>query len=187
MNESSPPPVPPVPEAPRNAASAIWSLVLGILGLVGFGLFTGIPALICGHRAQSKIRRSAGALKGEGLALGGLVTGSISIILSVPMLFLLAIAIPNFMRARETAQHNACINNLRSLDGAKQQWALENKMTEEAVPTFADINDYFNGATSLFQCPAGGVYTLGPVSEKPTCSVPGHVLEDEIQHDQLRE
>jgi hypothetical protein len=188
MNEPPSPSVPPIPSAPRNAASAIWSLVLGILGLVCFGLFTGIPAVICGHTAQSKIRRSAGALTGEGLALGGLITGYISIAFSVLMIpLLLAIAIPNFVKARETAQRNACINNLRQLDGAKQQWALENKMTEEAVPTFADIYDYFKGANSLFQCPAGGVYTLGPVSEKPTCSVPGHVLEDEIQHDQLRE
>jgi hypothetical protein len=154
-------------------------LVLGILGLVCFGLFTGIPAVICGHTAQSKIRRSAGALTGEGLALGGLITGYISIALSVLMIpLMLAIAIPNFVKARETAQRNACINNLRSLDGATQQWALEYSKPDDAVPTFAELDRFFKGATSLFTCPAGGTYTLGPVSGKPTCSVPGHALED---------
>ena len=40
---------------------------------------------------------------------------------------LVAIAIPNFVRARTTSQQNACINNLRQIDGAAQTWALENK------------------------------------------------------------
>ena len=47
---------------------------------------------------------------------------------------LAAIAIPNFVRARTTSQMNACINNLRQIDGAKQQWALENKVTGAATP-----------------------------------------------------
>ena len=47
---------------------------------------------------------------------------------------LAAIAIPNFVKARETAQKNACINNLRQIDGAKEQWALENKKTSADTP-----------------------------------------------------
>ena len=46
---------------------------------------------------------------------------------------LAAIAIPNFVRARNTAQQNACINNLRQLDGGKQQWALENKQSDSGT------------------------------------------------------
>ena len=46
---------------------------------------------------------------------------------------LAAIAIPNFVRARTTSQQNACINNLRQLDGAVQQWALENKAASAAL------------------------------------------------------
>lgn len=176
MNEPSPYPVPPTT---RNAPAAIWSLVLGILGLVCFGLFAGIPAVICGHTAQSRIRRSAGALTGEGLALGGLITGYISIALSLIMIpMIVAIAIPNFVKAREVAQRNACINNLRQIEGAVQQWALEHSKPDDAVPTFAEVNAYFKGTNSIFTCPAGGSYTLGAVNERPTCSVPGHVLED---------
>src|ERR1700719_983124 len=52
---------------------------------------------------------------------------------------LAAIAIPNFVRARTTSQQNACINNLRQIDGAKQQWALENKVSATATPSGANI------------------------------------------------
>ncbi|MCL4177699.1 MAG: DUF4190 domain-containing protein [Verrucomicrobia bacterium] len=187
MNESSLPPVPTVPAAPRNAASAIWSLVLGILGLVGFGLFTGIPALICGHTAQARIRRSGGALTGEGLALGGLITGYISIALSVLMIpLLLAIAIPNFVKARELAQRNACINNLRQLDGAKLQWAVDNRRPEDAVPALGDLERFLASGSALI-CPAGGNYVLGAVNERPTCSVRGHELEDWKSFYRMRE
>jgi hypothetical protein len=70
---------------------------------------------------------------------------------------------------------NTCINNLRQIDGAKQQWALENKMPDTAVPTAADIAPYLKDNV-VPQCPAGGVYTIGAVGTDPTCSIPGHVL-----------
>ena len=47
---------------------------------------------------------------------------------------LAAIAIPNFVQARKTSQTNACLNNLRQIDGAKQQWALENGKHSADVP-----------------------------------------------------
>jgi type II secretory pathway pseudopilin PulG len=101
----------------------------------------------------------------------------------VPMM--LAIAIPNFVKAREVAQRNACVNNLRQIDGAIQQWALEASKPDDAVPTFADIKRYWGNPP--FTCPAGGSYTLSAVNERPTCSVPGHELADERQDDRLRE
>ena len=52
---------------------------------------------------------------------------------------LAAIAIPNFVRARTKSQQNACINNLRQISGAVQQWALENKAATTATPAFTDI------------------------------------------------
>jgi prepilin-type N-terminal cleavage/methylation domain-containing protein len=55
---------------------------------------------------------------------------------------LAAIAIPNFVRARATSQANACINNMRQIDGAIQQWALENgKQSADAV-TLGDCQPY---------------------------------------------
>ena len=61
---------------------------------------------------------------------------------------LAAIAIPNFVKARENAQLNSIFNNLRILEGAKDQWALENKKgTGDAVATVSVVSDYLKGGT----------------------------------------
>jgi general secretion pathway protein G len=80
------------------------------------------------------------------------------------------------------SQQNACINNLRQIDGAKTMWALENGKTNSAVVTEKEIKPYIkldaNG--NLPKCPQGGIYTIGKIGEPPTCSLgkvkPGHVL-----------
>jgi uncharacterized protein YhaN len=78
-------------------------------------------------------------------------------------------------QAQGQVQLNACINNLRQLDGAKQQWALENRQPAEALPEAADLEPYLRDPAT-FSCPAGGVYTLNAVELPPMCSVPGHAL-----------
>ena len=178
MNETSPPTIGIAPQ-PKTSALAVWSLVLGILSLTCFTIFTAIPGVICGHKALSKIKRSGGELAGQGLALAGLVTGYIGIaraILFIPLM--LAIAIPNFVMARNTSMRNACINNLRQIDGANNQWALENNKEIGTPVTEADIKPYIkpDASGNLPKCPAGGTYTIGKVGEPPTCSVPGHKL-----------
>ena len=91
---------------------------------------------------------------------------------------LAAIAIPNFVRARTTSQTNACINNLRQLDGAKQQWALETHQLSTATPVQASIQPYLGrgSAGNYPSCPAAGSYTINAVSTPPTCNVANHVL-----------
>jgi prepilin-type N-terminal cleavage/methylation domain-containing protein len=95
---------------------------------------------------------------------------------------LAAIAIPNFVKARTTAQANACINNLRQMDGAVQQWALEQKKAADATVTTDDIKGYIKltSTSELPACPAGGTYATTTVSEQPTCSLstatPAHKL-----------
>jgi hypothetical protein len=84
-----------------------------------------------------------------------------------------AIAVPNFVKARSTSQMNACINNLRQLDAAKNQWALENHKSTDAVPTIIDLEPYLK---KWPKCPAGGAYIIGAVSVSPKCTVPGHTL-----------
>ncbi len=92
---------------------------------------------------------------------------------------LAAIAIPNFVRARTTSQMNACINNLRQIDGAKQQWGLENKVTGAATPQDTDIQPYMGRGTggTLPSCPADSTgvfdtsYTINDVQTPPACLI----------------
>ena len=93
---------------------------------------------------------------------------------------LAAIAIPNFVRARQTSQMNACINNLRLIDGAKQQWALEAKKSSTDTPTEAQIAPYLGrGAGVAPSCPVDSAntfatsYTMGDVQTTPTCQIAG--------------
>ena len=69
-----------------------------------------------------------------------------------------------------------CINNLRMLQAAKQQWAVQNNKPQDAVPTPVDIAPFLPGQ-SMPECPGGGRYTLNAVNAAPTCSIPGHVLQ----------
>ncbi|MSU58298.1 MAG: hypothetical protein EXS35_08975 [Pedosphaera sp.] len=69
---------------------------------------------------------------------------------------------------------NACINNLRQMDGAAQQWALENKKKLEDKVTWKDITPYLKNP---IVCPQNGIYTIGPtVSNVPSCSIATHRL-----------
>jgi len=72
-------------------------------------------------------------------------------------------------------QRESCIANLRLIYAAKQAWALEKNKTDTDIPTEQDLLPYIKGG--IFPtCPGGGVYTIGAVSQPPTCSIPGHVL-----------
>jgi len=94
---------------------------------------------------------------------------------------LAAIAIPNFIHARTTSQTNACINNLRQIDGAKQEWALELKQAATASPAGTDLQPYLGRGTggSTPYCPLDSTqtfttsYTLGNVQVAPSCNVAG--------------
>jgi competence protein ComGC len=173
--------IPPIPGAspqPKTSALAIWSLVLGILSLMCFSILSAIPGVICGHKALSNIKHSSGQLTGQGLAIAGLVTGYLGILWAVVMIpMLAAIAIPNFVRARDVAMMNGCVNNLRMIEAAKNEWALENNKKASDTPTQAEVAHYLKDS-QFPVCPAGGIYTIGAVSNAPTCSIPKHKLPE---------
>ena len=81
-------------------------------------------------------------------------------------------------QARQAAvqsQAAGCINNLRVLEAAKQQWAMQNFKPPGSLPTMADITPFLpNNAVPA--CPGGGVYTLNAIGRMPTCNLPGHIL-----------
>ena len=96
---------------------------------------------------------------------------------------LAAIAIPNFVKARATSQANACINNLRQIDAAANQFALEKgKSTGSTITMNTDLTPYIklNSAGKIPPCPAGGTYTESVVGTSPICSystlTPPHIL-----------
>jgi len=98
---------------------------------------------------------------------------------------LAAIAIPNFVKARATSQANACINNLRQIDAAANQFALEqHKTTGAAISYPTDLTPYIklDSTGNIPKCPVGGDYYMdATVGSTPTCSLgstvtPAHIL-----------
>ena len=95
---------------------------------------------------------------------------------------LAAIAIPSFMKARQQSQLNACLNNLRQIAGAKEQWGLETKATSADAPS--DLASLV-GTTLWIKdtpvCPAAGTYTIGALSDECSCSIHGTVAAPTAQ------
>ena len=115
----------------------------------------------------------------------------VEIMIVVAIIGLLAtIAIPNFVKARLTAQKSACINNLRQIDGAKQQWALENKAGASTVPVIAAIQQYLGRGVlgTAPTCPADPAntfatsYSLNDLNTAPTCLINPGTAGDTTAH-----
>src|SRR2546422_5555123 len=81
-----------------------------------------------------------------------------------------AIAIPNFVKARENAQLNSIVNNLRILEGAKDQWALENKKGTGDDTTMTAISEYLKGGT--VKSVVGETYTTQKVGTPASAVTP---------------
>jgi prepilin-type N-terminal cleavage/methylation domain-containing protein len=87
---------------------------------------------------------------------------------------LMAIAVPNFIRARESSRTSACIANLKQIDSAKEQFAMDAKLAQGGAVQLSDL--YPTYMKSSPSCPAGGTYTVNTVGTNPTCTVAGHAL-----------
>lgn len=102
------------------------------------------------------------------------------IMLGICILFIVcvnSVALLRFGRGRGTHSIHACVNNLRQIDGAKEQWALENKKQSGDQVSMEEIVPYIKGGAP--QCSAGGTYIVGAVGVAPTCSLgpPDHTLQ----------
>jgi len=95
---------------------------------------------------------------------------------------LLAIAVPNFMKARESSRTKSCVANLKQIQAAKEQWAMDTQAATGA--TVADTALYGTGKyiETEPKCPSGGDYTIGALDTKPTCSIGANATHPELSH-----
>ena len=86
---------------------------------------------------------------------------------------LAAIAIPGFLKAKQTAELHQCQENLVQIETAKQFWAEDNLVDDYSVepPINALVGEYLD---TMPVCPSGGTYTVGNLTQLPQCSTLGH-------------
>jgi len=112
----------PAPDAPTSG-KALASLITGIFGLLFFPI--GIVAIVLGHMSRSEIRRSNGQLKGDGMAIAGLVMGYGAFAIIPFILIIAAIAIPNLLRARIAANESSAVASVRTINTAEVSYRSE--------------------------------------------------------------
>ena len=93
---------------------------------------------------------------------------------------LLAVAIPSFVQARETSRAKACVANLKQIDSAKQQWAMDQKAGSTATPAQSDLSPTY--VRSWPSCPESGTYSINSISTLPTCSVGANATSPNLSH-----
>ena len=82
-----------------------------------------------------------------------------------------AIAVPNFVKARSNARLHTCINNLKQLETAKEQWAMESKKAIGDACAMSDITGFGQHITRQPTCPSGGSYSVNAVGTPASCSL----------------
>ena len=85
---------------------------------------------------------------------------------------LLAIAVPNFVRAREASRAKACVANLKQIDSAKEQWAMDNRATTGgSAPAPSGLSGSAGYIKTEPACPSSGTYSSSAVGTSPSCTV----------------
>jgi len=122
----------------------------------------------CGMPVQVPAQKS-----GMWWGVGCLIALGVGVVMIAVMGLLAAIAIPSFVKARQTSQTAACINNMRMIDAAKEQTAMAQQYEDGAEVTAQEISMYLKYGYSGVACPLGGTYTINPVGTDPACSTHG--------------
>jgi type IV pilus assembly protein PilA len=139
---------PPFVAPPTTSGKAVASLILGFLF---FAFPAAVAAVVLGHMALSDIRKSAGRITGQGIAIGGLVLGYLGIAIIPVTLIIAAIAIPNFVRARMAADQASAVGALREINVAATSYAAT--YDNGFPPDLATIS----GTTSVASCDHAGL------------------------------
>lgn len=130
----------------RTSAKAVWSLVLGILSNFCLWILGSIPAIILGILAMKEVDASGGRVKGRGVALAGIITGSIGILLGgavfvTGIAILSSVAMPVTEQVQERAYRAKQVSDLRQIALGCIQYSAVNEnrfpeSLEELVPDF---------------------------------------------------
>jgi prepilin-type N-terminal cleavage/methylation domain-containing protein len=98
---------------------------------------------------------------------------------------LLAIAVPNFIRARESSRAKSCVANLKQIESAKEQWAMDTKATPTATPLTTDLYGATKYVKTTPNCPSGGTYTIDTMANRPSCSITNNGTATDASDDHI--
>jgi hypothetical protein len=151
---SAPPPmmgaVPPALPPKPKSGMAVASLVLGIFSMVGCPIIASLPAIILGHVAHSRNRRSPNEYGGGGLATAGFVLGYVSFFM-IPVLA--GLLLPALAKAKDKAQRISCVNNMKQIGLAARMWS--NDHNGKFPPSFLSMSNEV-ATPKVFVCPGDG-------------------------------
>lgn len=146
MMGAVPPALPPKPKS----GMAVASLVLGILSMVGCPIIASLPAIILGHIAHSRNRRSPNEYGGGGLATAGFVLGYVSFI-TIPILA--GLLLPALAKAKSRAQQITCVSHMKQIGLAARMWSSDNN--GKFPPNFLSMSNEL-ATPKVFVCPGDG-------------------------------
>jgi prepilin-type N-terminal cleavage/methylation domain-containing protein len=89
---------------------------------------------------------------------------------------LMSIAVPSFIQARQSGRKSSCLANLKAIETAKEQWAMDNKKANGDAVAFTNLVGLTLYIKNTPSCPEAGTYTVNNIGTTPTCSVTNHVL-----------
>lgn len=89
---------------------------------------------------------------------------------------LMSIAVPSFIQARQSGRKSSCLANLKAIETAKEQWAMDNKKANGDTVTITNLVGLTLYIKSTPSCPEAGTYTVNNIGTAPTCTVSNHIL-----------
>ena len=138
----------------KTSGLAIASLVLGLFSFVLVCL-TGIPAIVCGIVALTQTSRPDEKTKGQGMAITGIVLGSLGVLFSLIVPILAGMLLPSLARARGEARLMKCKNNLRQLGTGSIQWIDQYGKGRSYPPSLTNLwDDKLLTEPGIYECPS---------------------------------
>jgi hypothetical protein len=174
--------------------ACIFQIIPYINGLLGFTMITPIFIGMMQSSVNQLVDISAttaprATLPASLAPARGMSGGAIAAIVCaclIPFIGLLAaIAIPSFVKIRAVSQRNICINNMRLIDNAKAEAALDHNYNDGATVPEQEVSACLKNGLSGLVCPKGGSYTIEPLGQEPECSAHGS-MSDAMQERERR-